>query len=277
MSPPWHGSFSILLGNNSHSYEGSSLSLLFPAFLEIWWYLYRINSLDENGQFLQEISRSHPSRKGKGYSNNSMNLKCLEQFALDFLMKNLHVCLFKISNHPRLRKAGNQISTFDIWENISRQYVNLPWEDEIFSPLCLMLSWFSNSFERIFINYLNYVLSFIFGIGFSFWIKERTIDLIYCWCRKKVHRCQKSKAHNSHNWWIFCQRVRKPRVVSNENGWGKFLILWRVHIIWAVVSPMECVHPMEDVELFEFWFPAFLERMRSMAFCFSWEVPCPKT
>ena len=40
------------------------------------------------------------------------------------------------------------IVTFDKWENISRQYVNHPREDEIFSPLCLIQTWFSNPISK---------------------------------------------------------------------------------------------------------------------------------
>ena len=80
---------------------------------------------------------------------------------------------------PTLKKPREKMGEYfpPIWEPI--------WEDEIYSPLCLMLTWFSNYFAIIFINYLNYLLSFIFGIGFSFCIKERRV---FCPPRKKSHK-----------------------------------------------------------------------------------------
>ena len=80
--------------------------------------------------------------------------------------------------------VSNILRPVSSWENISRQYVNHPWEDEIFSPLCLILTWFSNYFQRIFINYLNYVLSFIFGIGIFFLHQRENNRSILSW---KVH------------------------------------------------------------------------------------------
>ena len=69
--------------------------------------------------------------------------------------------------------------------NISCERVRTPhpWEDEIFFPFVSYANvrGFRTLSAIIFINYLNYVLSFIFGIGFSFCIKERTIDLILSW------------------------------------------------------------------------------------------------
>ena len=124
-------------------------------------------------------------------------------------------------NCVSMRNKALKISSI-IWEDISRQYVRMT----SFSPLCLMLAWFSNLFTRIFVYYLNYVLSFIFGIGFSFCIKERTIhpilswkfdllagnilpwyssirgwDLLFSlWCTKKIRYQKWIKVHNLNNW-----------------------------------------------------------------------------
>ena len=79
----------------------------------------------------------------------------------------INLCIFEIGLHS--------------WENISRQYVLHPWEDEILFPLCLMLTWFSNSF-KVFIHWLFKLCALIdFWYRVFFCIKERTIDPILSW------------------------------------------------------------------------------------------------
>ena len=117
----------------------------------------------------------------------------------------------KISSSNGCSHIGGKYSP--ISENISRQNVNHLWEEDIFFPLCLILMWFARYFAIKFINGLNYDLLFIFGIGFAFCIKERTIDPILSYGR--ITNWREIFSHNMSS-------SPKTRFPPSLRGWHLF-------------------------------------------------------
>ena len=87
------------------------------------------------------------------YENKKQATKTPKSKSFKFMLVLVSKCLFRVSTKFEISsKEKRRFSSLFAhhqknqtkWENISRQNMNLPWEDEIFFPLCLMLSVFPN-------------------------------------------------------------------------------------------------------------------------------------